>query len=242
MTYSTGSLPIFVTVNDVNGDKQLDIIVVNLNANNVEVLINTGTGTFNNQKTYPTGNLPKSVAVTDVNGDSKPDIIVANSGTNNVGVLFNTGSGTFLGQTIYPTDFRPSSVAAVDVNGDNKPDIILANSGSNNVGVLFNTGSGTFTVQTTYPTGPNSTPTSLVVVDVNGDSKPDIIVANYDTSNVGALFNTGNGTFSVQTTYPTGFSSNPISVVVVDVNGDTKPDIVVANYGGNSVGVLFQFR
>ena len=71
---------------------------------------------------------------------------------------------------------------------------------------------------------------------MNSDNKPDIVVANYDSNNVGVLLNTGNGTFLSQTTYSTG--THPLSVAVVDVNSDNKPDIVVANSGSNNVGVL----
>ncbi|CAF4258355.1 unnamed protein product [Rotaria magnacalcarata] len=91
-----------------------------------------------------------------------------------------------------------------------------------------------FTNQTTYSIGTSSQ--SLNVVDVNGDGKPDIIVVNYGSDNVGVLLNIGNGTFAAQATYSTGYW--PSIVVAVDVNGDGKPDIIVANSGSNNTGVL----
>jgi hypothetical protein len=91
-----------------------------------------------------------------------------------------------------------------------------------------------FRAQSTYPAGFYLQ--SVAVVDVNNDSKPDIIVADLGYGNAGVLLNTGNGTFNPQVTYPTG--SSPYSVAVVDVNSDSKPDIVVAN-GDGSVGVIF---
>ena len=53
---------------------------------------------------------------------------------------------------------------------------------------------------------------------------------------VSVLLGNGNGTFQAQQTFAT--AREPISVVLGDVNGDGKPDLVVANHGGNSVGVL----
>ncbi|CAF2141717.1 unnamed protein product, partial [Rotaria magnacalcarata] len=47
---------------------------------------------------------------------------------------------------------------------------------------------------------------------------------------------TGSVTFLTQTTYST--VSNPFSVALVDVNSDNKPDIIVANWNSNTVGVL----
>ncbi len=46
----------------------------------------------------------------------------------------------------------------------------------------------------------------------------------------------GNGTFTAQTTYLSGTA--PQNVAVFDVNSDSKPDIIVANNGDNTVGVL----
>ncbi len=241
-TYSTGngSASRWVVVVDVNSDSQPDIVVANNGLNNVGVLFNAGNGTFLNQTTYSTGagSGLRSVAVADVNGDNKPDIVVPNNGLNNVGVLLNAGNGTFLNQTTYTTGSGPYSVAVADVNSDNKPDIVVANANSNNVGVLLNAGNGTFLNQVTYTTGTGSTPRSVVIVDVNNDNKPDIVVGNSGANNVGVFLNTGNGTFLNQTTYSTGTGSSPYSVAVVDVNCDNNPDIVVTNSATANVGVL----
>ncbi|CAF3502650.1 unnamed protein product [Rotaria socialis] len=99
----------------------------------------------------------------------------------------------FFNQTTYTTGTNPSSVAVVDVNNDNKPDIIVANANSYSVSVLLNNGNGTFLTQITYTTGASSSPSSVAVVDVNSDNKPDIIVGNGGLANVGVLLNSGSG-------------------------------------------------
>jgi hypothetical protein len=244
ITYSTGldSYPPGVAVADVNNDHCPDIIVTNQNNNNVGVLFNICNGTFLSQITYSTvyGTAPTSPAVVDVNNDNAPDIIFANYDGQSVGILFNFGNGTFHSLTTYSTGSSsfPRSVSVVDVNSDGHPDIIAANSGANNVGVFLNSGNGTFLPQTTYSTGNSSSPQSVSVVDINCDNLPDIIVANTGGNNVGILLNSGNGVFLNQTTYSTGSGSSPKSVSVVDVNSDSKPDIIVANGGVNNVGVF----
>jgi hypothetical protein len=99
---------------------------------------------------------------------------------------------------------------------------------------LFVIGCSIFLNQTTYSTG--TVPFSVVIVGANNDNKPDIVVTNTGSNNVGVLLNTGNGTFLAQTTYSTG--TQPYSVAVVDVNNDNQPDIVVTNYVSSTVGVL----
>jgi hypothetical protein len=243
-TYSTeyGSLPVSLAVVDVNNDNKPDIIVANERGFNVGVLLNNGSGTFLSQTAYSTGHdsFPQCVSVVDVNGDDKPDILVANYGGNNVGVFFNSGYGTFGLRIDFPTGNRPTptSVIGADVNNDKKADIIVANQNENNIGILLNPGNGMFNFVVIHPFGKDAAPISPSVVDINDDNKPDIIWADYNGNRVSVLFNFGNGTFHSPTNYSTGFESRPTFVSVVDVNGDDKPDIIVANKGGNNVGVF----
>ena len=244
-TFATGSFPVSVTAADVNGDGKPDLIVANENGNTVSVLLNTtlpgaATPSFAAQQTFATGSVPVSVTAADVNGDGKPDLIVANSNDNTVSVLLNTttpGAATpsFAAQQTFATGGGPASVTAADVNGDGKPDLIVANENDNTVSVLLNTtapGAATpsFAAQQTFATG--SVPSSVTAADVNGDGKPDLIVANSNDSTVSVLLNTtlpgaATPSFAAQQTFATG--SAPISVTAADVNGDGKPDLIVAN-------------
>jgi len=86
----------------------------------------------------------------------------------------------------------------------------------------------------TFATGAG--PRAVAVADVNGDGKPDLIVANYSANDLSVLLGNGNGTFQSQHTFATG--SQPRSIAIADLNLDGKPDVIVANHGGNSVSVL----
>jgi uncharacterized metal-binding protein len=180
------------------------------------------------------------VTTADVNGDNKPDIIVTDYLESQIFVLLNNDTGTFNDPVTYSTGSGsgPGSVTAVDVNGDNKPDIIFPNYNVGNVGVLLANGTDTFNDLVTYSTGSGSNPNWMKIADVNGDNKPDIIVANSGAGNVGVLLNNGTGTFNDQVTYSTGSGSGPNFVTTGDVNGDNKPDIIFPNSGASNVGVF----
>jgi hypothetical protein len=244
VSYHTGDAlyPPSLTVADVNNDNKPDIIIAKQNEHNIGILLNPGDGIFTSMKSIPLeyGSGATSPSVVDINDDNKPDIVFANYGTDTVGVLFNVGDGTFDSLTTYSTgsESQPTFVSVVDVNQDDKPDIVVANSNKNNVGILLNSGDGTFLPQTTYSTGNKSNPRCVSVVDLNGDNKPEIIVANHDLNNIGIFVNIGNGIFLLEKIYSTGSDSNPRFLSVVDVNGDDKPDIIVANSNTSTVGVM----
>ena len=72
--------------------------------------------------------------------------------------------------------------------------------------------------------------------DVNGDGKPDIVVANHGNNTVSVLLGNGNGTLQPQQTFAT--ETQPVSVALGDLTGGTIPDIVVADGSDDRVSVL----
>jgi hypothetical protein len=272
VSYGSGGEQTYsVAVADVNGDGKPDVVVTNYCANagscangSVSVLLGNGDGTFQTAVSYGSGGAYVwSVAVGDVNEDGKPDLVLANicaSNTNcangSMAVLLGNGDGTFQAAVNYgPGGYAAYSVAAADVNGDGKPDLVVANGcassgncASGSVGVLLGNGDGTFQTAASYGSG-GYYALSVAVADINGDGKPDLVVANDCTNNdncangsVSVLLGNGDGTFQTAVSYSSG-GQYPYSVAVADVNGDGKPDLIVANECGsncenNSVSVL----
>ena len=128
---------------------------------------------------------------------------------------------------------NPASVAVGDFNGDGKQDLAVANEYSANVSVLLGEGNGSFQTAVNYSVS-EKYPRFVAVSDVNGDGKLDLIVVNNGgvsgQGNVSVLCGKGDGTFQMAVNYAAG--AGPSSVAIGDFDGDGKPDLAVANYGG----------
>ena len=255
-TVTTGGQPNQVVSADINGDGKPDLVLADLSTSgNAIVLIQNATspGTFATLN-LPTGNMTPSVAVGDLNGDGLPDVVAADYDTNGnhgqVTIFFQNPAspGSFLAPVTFPAGAQPQSVRIMDVNGDGLPDLIVANrgpgsdgTGAPGVSVLLQdaTHPGSFLAPVTYATPWGAI--DVAVADLNGDGKPDLVVASLGPAPTGAvsvlLQNASSpGTFLAATSYA-GFGQ-PLSVAIADLNGDGHPDIAVAD--GNSATVLLQ--
>ena len=223
----------FITSSDLNGDHQLDLVVIN-EQNNIGVLLGHGNGSFASQKTYSTGkdSSPKWLAIGDLNNDSVPDIVVVNRGIGKVGVFIGYGNGTFPKQRSYaiPNQSKITHLVLNDLNHDKILDIIVTNFVRNSLGIFLGYGNGTFRKMKTLSTGNKSGPYSVATADIDNDTNIDIVVA-YREGDIGILFGYGNVTFSTQTIYSTGSESDLAAITIADLNNDNKLDIAVSNFG-----------
>jgi hypothetical protein len=233
-TYATGSGRLSVVLGELTGDGTPDLVVANPSSSTVSVFLGNGNGTFQGQQTFATGEYPSSVAVGDVNGDGKPDLVVGSQESNSVSVLLGNGNGTFQAQQTFDVDAY--SVALADLNGDGNLDLAVCDFDGDSVSVLLGNGNGTFQApHTSPPSFVRGSSTGLAVVDVNGDDKPDLVVANSGGS-VSVFLGNGNGTFQAPITFGAGLGTTRVSVG--DLNGDGTPDLVVANSSSSTVSVF----
>jgi hypothetical protein len=246
-TYPTGfgSRPQFIIVGDLNVDNKLDVVIIDSRNNDITVFKGYGNGTFSIIATHSTGynSGPSSIGMGDFDNDNKPDIVITNNNTNNILLLFGYTAFPVSNTTWYPTgtDSSPNFVAVADLNYDNLLDIVVADSGTDYVGIFINLGNGIFGNQQTYYTIRNSETRFVAIADVDNDKKLDIIIVLSATSQIGVLFGYGDGIFSYGYTYSTGYNSYPESIALIDLNNDNNLDIVVPNYYGGNVGIMFGY-
>lgn len=227
----------------LDADADLDIACVGWGAPYAGVRLNNGNGTFAPMASYVVGSAPHAIAAADLDGDTDIDLATADHDSDRVSVLLNNGSGVFGAATPYAAGARPHSIRAADLDGDDDADLVTANHASDNVSVFLNNGNGTFAGQATYATG--NTPKGVTVADVDGDAVPDLLTANIDDNypvlinpggdTVSVLIGTGDGTFGTAEAY--GVGQGPFAVAAGRLDGDTRLDIVTADWWDGGVTV-----
>ncbi|CAF4485030.1 unnamed protein product, partial [Rotaria magnacalcarata] len=138
---------------------------------------------------------------------------------------------------VYLTGAYPSSVIVDDFNKDTHLDIALTNAGDGTISLLLGYGNGFFSAQRAYSI--SFFPYSLAAGDFNNDSRLDIVAANYADSSISVLLAYDIGALGNEISFAAADGSLLRGVVVSDVNNDTLLDVIVANYGTNTIGVFF---
>jgi hypothetical protein len=127
-----------------------------------------------------------------------------------------------------------------DFNGDGKKDVVtiiqsyVSSTWIYSISVVLSNGDGTFQAPVLTPVPGNDSGAQIVVGDVNGDKKDDIIVAHqngnagYTSSSFDVLISNGDGTFTIGNNY--SITSNDLAGgTMADVNGDGKLDAVLVD-------------
>ncbi len=260
VNFTTGSGPRSVTTGDIDGDGKPDLVVVNRSAASLSVLRNTSVSgsitasSFAAKVDFATGSDPFFVVVKDLDGDGKVDLAVVNNTSNTVSVLRNTSTigvinaSSFAPKVDFATGLGPITVAVADLDGDGKLEIVAVNHGGgvNTVSVLYNTtivgviNASSFAAKVDFATGIG--PWTVAIGDLDGDTKPDLAVANINTDNVSVLRNTSTtgvidaSSFAAKVDFTAGDESN--FVTIDDIDADAKGDLVVGNFVSGDISIL----
>jgi hypothetical protein len=225
-----------VAIADMNGDGMPDLISADFN---VSLFLQTSPGTFAAPISLYSGGA-NWVAVGDLNGDGTPDVALTDAV--GVKVLMHTGAAsattyaapvTVFTQTVNYNVQGANIIAIADVNGDGLNDLVITDPGPTGgaaptVNVLLQDASnhGSFLAPVSYPIATQDLPQSIVLADLQGSGKLDIVIGGQQSVTV-LLHDPANpGKFLAASIYPAAGANE---IAVADINGDGKPDIVVSN-------------
>ena len=215
----------------------------------LQVRLGDSAKNFKQQTFYTVGPLQQGVLVADFNEDGKKDVAVVYYGNNGssgntpggVSILLGKGDGTLLPAVNVSAGLGSLSATAFDLNGDGHVDLAVVNSTSGSVSVLFGDGKGNFQAPVNV-TLAGSYPQSIVVADVDGDQRGDLVVgcsAGLNNSSIPVLsvhLNSGGGVFAAPATVV--LNSTPRFLAAGDINGDGRPDLAVSDSSAGAISIL----
>ena len=217
-----------VKVGDFNGDGRMDVAGAGTGA--VDVFLQTDTGTLALPVTYQVPQGGSGLAAGDVNGDTRTNLVV-NPG---VSVLLQNADGTMAAPVTYSlgTGIVPSAIAVGDSNSDGRADVVASYGGSRPnsfIARMLQNGQGTLSPAVSYVSWDNPGP--MVVADVDADGRRDALVLHNWMGEFGVYRQTESGGFKPEEKYHIlgGDSYRPQGLAVGDINGDSLPDVVIAD-------------
>lgn len=239
-----------IAVGDYDNDGKQDVLSADLSGT-IEVLLGNGDGTFDSPID---DSIPGTTVVTaveaDFEGDGSSDIgLTTDEGE--VILLKSNDDGTFTELQRFSSP--PCScedtwgLAAGDLNDDGLDDLAATFRAENKVTTYTSLSNGTYIRRPSLrlPLGnldSNPNPVSIALGDMNGDTIPDAVTADYQSDEMTVLVGTGAGTFAFglqetpELSTPDPFS--PYVAMTGDFNGDAKLDLSIAS----QVGEIASYR
>ena len=216
----------------------------------------TNSYNFTGPEIYPIDDQIGLLHAADLDGNGLNDLIVVNNLRTKINLLYNqTGKTNRAAATpprkleinelppdarfridSVPTDERIAALSVTDLNGDGRPDLVFYGD-AKDLEIIYNQGTnGWSDPKRWHIEDARMDGNALVVGDLNGDGRPDIVLLG-DNGSFYFLPQQADHSFGEPQKIP--YSGAPKAVQIVDVNGDGRKDLLLVDWDSPTP---FRFR
>jgi hypothetical protein len=228
---------------DLNGDGRTDIVLLGDNGS-AYFLPQQADHTFGEPQKIAYSGTPKAVQIADMDGDGKNDLLLVDFDSPTPFRFRLQNAAGQLGPEIYfkTPPIRSFCADTLEGTATNFMVTIAQNSGRASVSQFVRKPgevlSGAFREGQFQILPLNKTDAAqrgLLWADVNGDGRPDLIVAEPESGQLSVYLQNADGSLAAPKTFPT--LAGVSQIAAADWNGDGHPDIFLLSRDENSVGV-----
>jgi hypothetical protein len=212
---------------DVNGDGLPDLLVAEPDSGQLSLYLQKPDGTLAGAKTFPTFAGVSELAVGDWDGSGTPQIFLLSSDEHQVGVTKLDEHGRIAFPTIIPLDGKPLTMAVGALQPGAKPTLAVIVEQDTNRMLVTRQADGKSHTQKLSDDF-KAMPSSMTMHDANQDGLADLIVLiPYEKIKV-LIQKPDKLNFEEADVLPPGGSTEEPWISVSDVDGDGKPELLLA--------------
>ena len=227
-----------LAIGDIDGDGRNDVLVTEPATARIALHLQTARGTLRPERLFPSLADADVLLAVDFEGDGKCAAVVLSSKEKAVGISTLDADGRLSYPKSLPVQGDPKAMAAGDLDGDGRPELVVVSRHEDQwqAWLFGQPEEGEFGLSRSFPMPSLSVkkdePTGLLVLDMDGDDRADLLVFDQYKS-MRTFLQEDDGTFrdvSGQSGYGAGLVEKKElkDVATVDLDGDGRPSLLVA--------------